>query len=434
MPKKVRVFISSTMKDLANERQEIVSMVQNLGFEAVYAEALLPSGESSWIQLKEEIISCHIFILVLGVRYGWVPDSGPGAGMGKSVTHLEYDEAKLNDIPIMPFFQNLEYNSGTRSPEDVLRDNFRRDVASWDTGLFRADFNLAKDLGEKVHFGLVGVFTDSFLKELIRKKEARHLLEETLPLVPKYHASPNIFHSSEVLLAGAGMSMSAGYPSATVLAELLGRELDFNLDGTTILNRYSFADLAFLVEERLGRSRVIETILEVMNTALPVIPTEAHRLAVLKYQSIVTTNYDSLFESACKIQGLQFIVKTAGNPAQSKPGVIDIYKIDGSVEDPGSLVLTPADHAKVRADSLFWEEMDGLMQSCKVTVIGHSLRDPSSRWLLQHRNKDLDGIYVSPYLDELDAVLFNRFKLTGIKSNADDFMTELTNSISSNDS
>ncbi|NEJ01296.1 DUF4062 domain-containing protein [Rhizobium ruizarguesonis] len=42
MPGKVRVFVSSTMEDLANERQSVVEQIAGLGLEPVNAEGLLP--------------------------------------------------------------------------------------------------------------------------------------------------------------------------------------------------------------------------------------------------------------------------------------------------------------------------------------------------------------------------------------------------------
>lgn len=123
MPGKVRVFISSTMEDLANERQSVVEQVADLGLEPVNAEGLLPNGAASWDLLAEEIQTSHIFVLLMGGRYGWIPTSGPGANQGKSVTHLETDLAKASGLPILPFVKRLKYGADSTSDDAFQRDN-----------------------------------------------------------------------------------------------------------------------------------------------------------------------------------------------------------------------------------------------------------------------------------------------------------------------
>ncbi|BBX04644.1 hypothetical protein BST36_29985 [Mycolicibacterium moriokaense] len=76
MPGALRVFVSSTMVDLANERAAVVDQLREFGFEAVNAEAIPSSGEGSWAILESEIQSCEAFVLILGERYGWIPFEG----------------------------------------------------------------------------------------------------------------------------------------------------------------------------------------------------------------------------------------------------------------------------------------------------------------------------------------------------------------------
>lgn len=46
MPSKIRVFVSSTMKDLANERDAVVRKIAELNFEPVDAESWLRKAGS----------------------------------------------------------------------------------------------------------------------------------------------------------------------------------------------------------------------------------------------------------------------------------------------------------------------------------------------------------------------------------------------------
>jgi hypothetical protein len=67
------------------------------------------------------------------------------------------------------------------------------------------------------------------------------------------------------------------------------------------------------------------------------------------------------------------------------PAPITIYKIDGSIDDPDTLVFTHADAAKAATATPFWNSVNSLMQTHGVIVIGHSIRDITSQRLLSTR-------------------------------------------------
>ena len=102
MGRKIRVFISSTMKDLANERDAVRRRLLEFNFEPVNAEGWSPTGVGSWQRIEQEIESSDVFLLMLGERYGWIPSQGPGGGQGFSVTHLEYRKAVELGLPVLP--------------------------------------------------------------------------------------------------------------------------------------------------------------------------------------------------------------------------------------------------------------------------------------------------------------------------------------------
>lgn len=85
MSTKLRVFVSSTMKDLGDARRAVVERLRSLNLEPVNAEEMSPDGRSSWDVIRSEIDTSNLFILLSGESYGWIPTSGPGAGEGRSV-------------------------------------------------------------------------------------------------------------------------------------------------------------------------------------------------------------------------------------------------------------------------------------------------------------------------------------------------------------
>jgi hypothetical protein len=242
------------MEDLANERQAVVEQITDLGLEPVNAEALLPNGAGSWDLLADEIASSHIFVLLMGDRYGWVPTSGIGGGSGKSVTHLEVDRAKASGLPILPFLKRLKYGTDSTSEDAVKRDSFRKQIGTWEDGHFRAEFDLALDLGRKVRKALLDVFQDTYLKRAVRQVDAagRTPAEAFVPVLPTPSSNPSL--ADELLLAGAGFSISAGYPTASSLVDVLGKRLRLSMDGPEMLARHSFAEIASFAERRMGRA------------------------------------------------------------------------------------------------------------------------------------------------------------------------------------
>lgn len=412
------------MDDLANEREAVVEAIRSLNFEPVNAEGILPNGGTSWDVLESEIRTCMICILIQGERYGWIPTVGHGAGQGKSVTHLEIDVARDQEIPLLPFFKKLKYGTDSASDDAVLRDKFRKEIGDWNCGLFRGEFNLASDLKGKVFQALLDVLVESYLRTAVQTRISKMAVEPpatlaftNLPPTPVEDAST----PPEVLFAGAGLSLSAGYPSANALAGVIGQALGLDLDQ---MSHPSLAELFNLAETTLGRSQSLRMVRELLNPPLPVEPTPAHVAAVRRFPVILTTNYDRLFEQACAMLNIPYAVRTPGDDVlgDAKPQVT-IFKIDGSIDRPETLVLSPGDAYRARKDVPFWAAVENVLNTSRPIVIGHSMRDTNSLSLMKHRNRKIRGVYVAPDIHLIEGhLLLDRLNLEGVKSTASDYL------------
>ncbi|NPD65523.1 DUF4062 domain-containing protein [Lichenicola cladoniae] len=425
MPAKIRVFVSSTMDDLANEREAVVEVIKSLNFEPVNTEGILPNGGTSWDVLEPEIRTSLICILIQGERYGWIPMGGYGADKGKSVTHLEIDVAQDQGIPILPFFKKLKYGADSTSDDAILRDKFRKEIADWKSGLFRTEFNLASDLRGKVFQALLDVFTSSYLRTAVETQVSKIAAQSPVELTSASRAPPTPPRDAaappEVLFAGAGLSLSAGYPSANALAGVVGQALGLDSDQTS---RHSLAQLFEVAETTLGRARSLSIVGELLNPPLPVEPTLAHVAAVQRFPIILTTNYDRLFEHACEMLAIPYAVRTPGDyvKGDAKPAVT-IFKIDGSMDRPTTLVLSTADADRARMDRLFWVAVEDVLKTSRPIVIGHSMRDANSLSLMNGRNRKIKGIYVAPTIDPIDGrLLLERLNLEGVECSASDYL------------
>ncbi len=97
------VFVSSTCYDLAQVRYDLRSFFESMGMVPILSEFSsfpvdpnLDTIENCRAVIKEK---ADIFVLVVGGRYG------SEVGNGKSVTNLEYLEAKAKGIPCYVFVQ-----------------------------------------------------------------------------------------------------------------------------------------------------------------------------------------------------------------------------------------------------------------------------------------------------------------------------------------
>jgi hypothetical protein len=180
------VFVSSTCYDLAQVRQELRSFFESLGMVPVLSEfpsfpvdPNLDAIENCLAGIKEK---ADIFVLVVGGRYGSETENG------KSVTNLEYLEAKTKGIPLYVFVQKhilTAYSDWQKNRSgdfseivdssklfefvELLHDPMEK---NW---VFR--FDSAQDITKTLHVQLAYLFMDALT---IRAKVLRSGLSDVL--------------------------------------------------------------------------------------------------------------------------------------------------------------------------------------------------------------------------------------------------------------
>jgi len=101
---KTSLFISSTCYDLGQVRVDLQEFIENIGFNPVLSDfdtfPVNPSEDT--LESCLEAIRSHtdIFVLIIGGRYGSLTSNG------KSITNLEFEEARIQGIPIYVFIQD----------------------------------------------------------------------------------------------------------------------------------------------------------------------------------------------------------------------------------------------------------------------------------------------------------------------------------------
>ena len=97
MKKKYQVFISSTYKDLSDERSAVTQCLLEMGCIPVGMEQFPASDMSQMDYIKMMLDDCDYYVLILAGKYG-TPDSD-GVGFAEK----EYDYAISKGIPVMSF-------------------------------------------------------------------------------------------------------------------------------------------------------------------------------------------------------------------------------------------------------------------------------------------------------------------------------------------
>lgn len=95
MQKKFQVFVSSTYKDLLEERQAAVEAILKAGHVPAGMELFAAGDRSQWDTIQQWIEESDIFMLILGARYGSIESTS-----AKSYVQLEYEFALSKGKPL----------------------------------------------------------------------------------------------------------------------------------------------------------------------------------------------------------------------------------------------------------------------------------------------------------------------------------------------
>jgi len=151
--KRYQVFISSTFRDLIEERQAVLKAVLELDHMPAGMELFPASDESAWQLIKDVIDDSDYYILIVGGRYGSLDETGLG------FTEKEYDYAHSTKKPVIAVLHENPDNlprGKTESDELTWKklQEFRNKVERSHTCVY---WNNKEDLKAKVIVGLTSI-------------------------------------------------------------------------------------------------------------------------------------------------------------------------------------------------------------------------------------------------------------------------------------
>jgi len=118
MDKKFQVFISSTFRDLQEERQAVLRAILELDHMPAGMELFPAADDTAWELIKDVIESSDYYALIVGGRYGSLDEAGIG------YTEKEYDYATSLKKPVIPLLH--------KEPDNLPRDKTETDGALWE--------------------------------------------------------------------------------------------------------------------------------------------------------------------------------------------------------------------------------------------------------------------------------------------------------------
>jgi HEAT repeat protein len=105
MPR-IRIYVSSTYRDLREYREMVNLALQRLGHEDMAMELYVAEDKRPLDKCLQDVTSCDVYVGIFAWRYGYVPqENNP---KGRSITELEYRKAKDEGKPRLIFLSSEE--------------------------------------------------------------------------------------------------------------------------------------------------------------------------------------------------------------------------------------------------------------------------------------------------------------------------------------
>lgn len=104
MDKRYQVFVSSTFRDLQEERKEVMQVLLEMDAIPAGMELFPAANEDAWKVIERIIAMSDYYVLIIGGRYGTLDSSGI------SYTEREYDHAIKCGVPVLPFLHEEPEN------------------------------------------------------------------------------------------------------------------------------------------------------------------------------------------------------------------------------------------------------------------------------------------------------------------------------------
>jgi len=180
-----------------------------------------------------------------------------------------------------------------------------------------------------------------------------------------------------VLWIGSGFSLYAGYPNGKQLSEIIYQSLS-TFEKENIAPNLPLMELAEQFVRIKAGSR--NNLIALVRKELSKKPTSTkwHKILanIPHIKTIITTNYDRLFELAYKDEIQTIIHQTDVAYRDQKT---ELFKVHGDINHPDTMIITKSDYAdffrKNNQENLIWTSIKERISNKAVVFIGYDLED-----------------------------------------------------------
>lgn len=251
-----------------------------------------------------------------------------------------------------------------------------------------------------------------------------------------------LIRKEEVIIwVGAGMSMYAGYPSGVKLADILYQSLT-EPEKSGVNPNLPLPNLAEEIYRIKGNKKnaLIRNLKDAILNHKPASIEYHQKLAGIPHiKTIVTTNYDTLFERAYG-DNAQVVIAPNQIPYLDK-NKVQIFKAHGDLTAPDSVIVTNSDYNRFFKNNteydIFWTVIKERLATKSILFLGYNLEDPNVSVLFDKVSDALgshmkESFLVAPNLPQHKIGNLISQGIQYINSNGEDFVEELLQNIKDN--
>lgn len=244
----------------------------------------------------------------------------------------------------------------------------------------------------------------------------------------------NLIRNEEVIIwAGAGISINAGYPAGKKLSEILYNDLSES-EKQVIGKNLNLPDLTEEIYRVKGGNKnyIIKTLKSVFDKSTDLSETHDIISKIPHFKSIITTNYDRLFETSYKNNGC--LVLNESNIPYINKDQTPIFKVHGDLSNPNSIIITKSDYNNFfkenSENNTYWTVVKERLSTNAILFLGYNLEDSNVSVIFDKISESLsenrkECFLVSPNLPSHKVKDLLRKGITYIDSTAEEILNDL---------
>ena len=245
----------------------------------------------------------------------------------------------------------------------------------------------------------------------------------------KYKAIIDLIRREDVtLFVGSGCSIASKAPSAKDLTDKLWTLLESDYQDNDIRSSLQEVSENLVVQEGNDRTKLNKVLVDSFTNLTP---SSFHQLIlrIPHFHTIITTNYDSLIETAYTFDYFQ-VIASDSELASADSRKVQLLKIHGDTKHPEDIVITKTDYRhflEAPRNSLLWSRITTEFTSKHIVFVGYSADDQNILNLIEHIKEKTSGsikqmFLIAPALKKVQEKRMKDLGVTIINGTGEEFL------------